>query len=68
MKNKKMKRVVLVFTNNAFHGKTDKPTGWYLPEAAHPYHVFKEKNCEILFASPNGKNKIHSIKSIKKSK
>lgn len=29
-------------------------TGWYLPEAAHPYQVFKDNNIGMTFASPKG--------------
>ncbi|GAA5972652.1 hypothetical protein JCM11641_002956 [Rhodosporidiobolus odoratus] len=29
------------------------PTGWFLPEAAHPYYAL-EKDYEIVFASPKG--------------
>ncbi|GAA5856243.1 hypothetical protein JCM8547_000836 [Rhodosporidiobolus lusitaniae] len=31
-----------------------KPTGWYLPEAAHPYYVLKNAGYEVDFASPKG--------------
>ena len=30
-----------------------KPIGWYLPEAAHPYHIL-HKDFEIVGASPKG--------------
>ncbi|GAA5892146.1 hypothetical protein JCM6882_005708 [Rhodosporidiobolus microsporus] len=30
------------------------PTGWYLPEAAHPYYVVKDAGYEVDFASPKG--------------
>eukprot|EP01091_Cochliopodium_minus_P019194 TRINITY_DN799_c1_g1_i1.p1 TRINITY_DN799_c1_g1~~TRINITY_DN799_c1_g1_i1.p1 ORF type:complete len:241 (-),score=55.87 TRINITY_DN799_c1_g1_i1:130-852(-) len=51
-----MKKVVIVLTNNGFHGEhKEHLTGWYLPEAAHPYHVFKKTGkCEIILASPLG--------------
>jgi len=48
------KKIVMVFTNHDKMGDTGKPTGWYLPEAAHPYEVFKEAGFEIVFASPKG--------------
>ena len=35
----------------ALAGKT---TGWYLPEAAHPYYVFTKYHYEVSFASPLG--------------
>lgn len=31
-----------------------KPTGWYLPEAAHPYFVVTKAGYEVVFASPKG--------------
>eukprot|EP01083_Nonionella_stella_P147882 467244_1 len=34
--------------------KTPDKTGWYLPEVAHPYYVFKENGYEITFVSPKG--------------
>jgi len=48
------KKVVMVFTNHSKLGDTDEQTGWYLPEAAHPYKVFHEAGFEISFASPKG--------------
>jgi putative intracellular protease/amidase len=41
-----------------FHGyfkltANNQPIGWYLPEAAHPYHVL-HKDFEIVGASPKG--------------
>ena len=44
----------MVFTNHNKLGDTTKPTGWYLPEAAHPYEVFLEAGCHVTFASPKG--------------
>jgi len=34
-------------------GETGKPTGWYLPEFAHPYEILKD-HVQITIASPNG--------------
>ncbi|GAA6022489.1 hypothetical protein JCM11491_001695 [Sporobolomyces phaffii] len=31
-----------------------KKTGWYLPEAAHPYYQVTEAGYEVVFASPQG--------------
>jgi putative intracellular protease/amidase len=50
------KKVVLVFTN---YGEelvkgSGSTTGFYLPEAAHPHHVFKEAGFDIVYASPRG--------------
>ncbi|XP_047137562.1 uncharacterized protein LOC100202657 [Hydra vulgaris] len=46
--------VLIVLTNWSELGDTGKKTGWYLPEVAHPYHVFKNSGLSITFASPNG--------------
>ena len=35
-------------------GDTGTKTGWYLPEAAHPYNEFKTAGCKISWASPKG--------------
>lgn len=57
------KRILLVFSSytempatddEKKENKTVKKTGWYLPEAAHPYVLFKEKGYEITFISPKG--------------
>ncbi|KAG9002742.1 hypothetical protein FRB94_003662 [Tulasnella sp. JGI-2019a] len=48
------KKILFVFTSvdtNLEGG----PTGWYLPEAAHPYYVLTPKY-NITFASPKGPN------------
>uniref|UniRef100_A0A0K3C6T7 D-lactate dehydratase n=1 Tax=Rhodotorula toruloides TaxID=5286 RepID=A0A0K3C6T7_RHOTO len=47
------KNILFVLTS---HDKflSGKPTGWYLPEAAHPYYVFKNAGYTITFASPKG--------------
>ena len=46
--------MLLVLTSNDMLGDTGKKTGWYLPEAAHPYNVFKAAGCTITWASPKG--------------
>lgn len=51
---KKAKAVLMVFTSHNKLGDTDTQTGWYLPEAAHPYKVFKEAGLAISAASPKG--------------
>ena len=35
-------------------GNTDRPTGWYLPEFAHPYDVLENAGVDITIASPKG--------------
>ncbi|THG97419.1 hypothetical protein EW145_g7618 [Phellinidium pouzarii] len=46
--------VLFVFTS-ANKTLTGGQTGWYLPEAAHPYYVLS-KSCDIDFAAPAGPN------------
>ncbi|OCH92202.1 class I glutamine amidotransferase-like protein [Obba rivulosa] len=48
------KRVLFVYTS-APKTLTGSPTGWYLPEAAHPYYVL-EPHVTIDFAAPAGPN------------
>ncbi|KAH9912611.1 ThiJ/PfpI [Epithele typhae] len=48
------KRILFVFTS-ADKTLTGAQTGWYLPEAAHPYYVLAPKY-EIDFAAPKGAN------------
>ena len=47
-------RVAIVLTNHGTLGSTGKPTGFYLSEATHPYHVFSEAGYEVDFLSPKG--------------
>ncbi|GAB0133677.1 hypothetical protein EsDP_00002077 [Epichloe bromicola] len=47
------KKVLVVLTSADKIVKLDKPTGWYLPELAHPYDVLAPK-AEIVVASPKG--------------
>ncbi|CAE7179503.1 unnamed protein product [Rhizoctonia solani] len=49
-----MPSILFVFTS-ANKTKSGAQTGWYLPEAAHPYYVLHNK-FKIDFASPNGPN------------
>lgn len=46
--------VLLVMTNHDDLGETGEPTGFYLSEAAHPWHVFNEAGWAIVLASPEG--------------
>eukprot|EP01080_Neovahlkampfia_damariscottae_P010976 gene10976-3683_t len=48
------KRIVIIVTNHNQIGNTGKQTGWYLPEVAHPYHVFVSNGYKVDFASPLG--------------
>lgn len=45
--------ILFVLTSHDKLGSLDKPTGWYLPELAHPYHVLRNK-ANITIASPKG--------------
>ena len=45
----------MVVTNHSELGSTGKKTGYYLPEAAHPYHTFvAESGARVVFVSPAG--------------
>ncbi|KAM0755383.1 class I glutamine amidotransferase-like protein [Meredithblackwellia eburnea MCA 4105] len=48
-----MPKILFILTS---HSKllNDHPTGWYLPECAHPYYILKKAGYEIEFASPKG--------------
>merc|ERR1711939_138876 len=48
------KKVIFVLSSHDTLGETGKPTGWYLPEAAHPAHEMAEKNVQITWVSPKG--------------
>uniref|UniRef100_A0A6B2LH03 DJ-1/PfpI domain-containing protein n=1 Tax=Arcella intermedia TaxID=1963864 RepID=A0A6B2LH03_9EUKA len=45
---------MFILTSHNKIDKLDKQTGWYLPEVAHPYHVWKTNNIKIDFVSPQG--------------
>lgn len=51
--HKKQPKVLFVLTSHNQMGDTGKPTGWYLPEFAHPYYKLEGK-AEIVIASPKG--------------
>lgn len=46
-------KVLFVLSSHDQMGNTGKPTGWYLPEFAHPYYKL-EGHAEIVVASPRG--------------
>ncbi|KAI9876831.1 MAG: hypothetical protein M1830_005507 [Pleopsidium flavum] len=46
-------KVLFVLTSHNKMGNTGKPTGWYLPEFAHPYNVLAP-HTQIIVASPAG--------------
>jgi putative intracellular protease/amidase len=47
-------RVLLALTSHATLGSTGRPTGYYVPEAAHPWKVFTEHRIEVAFVSTAG--------------
>jgi len=46
-------KVLIVLTSQNVIPKNGNPTGWYLPEFAHPWHVLHDKT-ELTIASPKG--------------
>lgn len=49
--------VLLVLTNHGVLGEaggSGEPTGFFLSEAAHPWHVFNDAGWIVVLASPNG--------------
>lgn len=46
-------KVLFVLTSHNQMGNTGNPTGWYLPEFAHPYYKLEGK-ADIAIASPKG--------------
>ncbi|KAL0480685.1 hypothetical protein AKO1_006988 [Acrasis kona] len=47
-------RILLVVTSHEDLGTSGKKTGYYLPEAAHPHHVFTNAGLKVDYASPKG--------------
>jgi len=47
-------KILFVVTNHGKLGSLDKQTGYYLPEAAHPYDVITKAGYEVVFMSPKG--------------
>ncbi|KAI1372128.1 class I glutamine amidotransferase-like protein [Hypoxylon crocopeplum] len=47
-------KVLVVLTSYGFIESANRPTGWYLPEFAHPYEVLAAKGIEVVTASPKG--------------
>ena len=48
------KRIAIVLTSHATLGSTGKATGYYLPEAAHAWAVFRDAGYDVVFVSPQG--------------
>lgn len=51
-----MKKILFALTSHDRKGSTGQPTGFYLPEAAHPWAVLAAAGFEIDFVSPKGGN------------
>lgn len=49
-----MKKILFVLTSHDRKGDTGQPTGFYLPEAAHPWHVLHAQGYDVDFVSPKG--------------
>jgi putative intracellular protease/amidase len=47
-------KILLVLTSHDRLGDTGKPTGAFLAEVAHPYHVFAQAGAQVDFVSPRG--------------
>lgn len=48
------KPILIVLTNHGELGKTGKPTGFFLSEAAHPWEVFRKAGYPVVLGSPKG--------------
>ena len=48
------KKIAIVLTNHSQLGNTGRETGFYLSEAAHPYHVFTQAGYRVELISPKG--------------
>jgi len=49
-----MKQILIALTSHGQLGTTGRSTGFYLPEAAHPYHIFTQAGYTMEFVSPQG--------------
>ena len=49
-----MQKVLFVLTSHDKKGNTGQKTGFYLPEAAHPWNVLQQHQIEVDFVSPQG--------------
>jgi putative intracellular protease/amidase len=49
-----MSTILMIYTSHSKLGDTDQQTGWYLPEAAHPYAEFTKAGLTVEMASPKG--------------
>lgn len=49
-----MQKILIALTSHAQLGDTGRATGFYLPEAAHPYAAFTAAGYQVDFVSPQG--------------
>ncbi len=49
-----MKKILFALTSHNRKGDTGQPTGFYVPEAAHPWAILRDAGYEIDFVSPKG--------------
>jgi putative intracellular protease/amidase len=49
-----MKKILFALTSHDRKGDSGQPTGFYLPEAAHPWAVLRQAGHEVDFVSPKG--------------
>lgn len=49
-----MPRAMLFLTSHDRLGENGRSTGWYLPEASHPWKVFTDAGWEVGYVSPKG--------------
>ncbi|KAK0620185.1 class I glutamine amidotransferase-like protein [Immersiella caudata] len=47
-------KILVILTSHDKLGDTGKPTGWFLPEFAHPHREFTSSSLSITTASPSG--------------
>ncbi|GAB4209104.1 MAG: type 1 glutamine amidotransferase domain-containing protein [Roseiflexaceae bacterium] len=47
-------KILIALTSHGQLGDTGRSTGFYLPEVAHPYHVFTQAGYAVDFVSPQG--------------
>lgn len=48
------KAILIVLTSHGELGDTGRPTGFYLPEAAHPWRIFQDAGYRVDLVSPKG--------------
>ena len=49
-----MKKILFALTSHDRKGNTGQPTGFYVPEAAHPWAILRDAGYAIEFVSPKG--------------